>query len=223
MDLYREAFMDYLKVEKGLAQNSILSYNRDLNIYLDCLKNKNIATPSLVSQKDIVDFLFQMRSRVSSSSISRMLSTVKGFHRFLLREKIITTDPTALLETPRVEKKIPSFLTLQEVTDILKAVDMRNHHGMRDKAILEIMYATGMRVSETADLKYADVNMEIGFIKCKGKGSKERIIPLGKTASSYIQKYLLRSRPILLKGKDHHNLFVAQGARHLSRKWNNED
>jgi len=218
MDAYREAFLDYLKVEKGLARNSVLAYDRDLNKYLGHLQEKGIARPGEVTQQHLCDFLFAMRKRVAPGSISRMLSTIKGFHRFLLREKICRGDPTALIETPRIDKKIPSFLTVEEVGEILKAPDLKTAQGIRDRAILELMYATGLRVSEAAGIKMLDVNLEVGFIRCKGKGSKERIVPMGRTAGRFLEKYIRESRPRLSKKKLMENLFAAQGGRNLSRQ-----
>ena len=184
MQVYREAFMDYLKVEKGLAKNSILAYNRDLDHYLGYLQARNLSRPGDVTQQTVVDFMFDLRKNISPNSISRMLSTIKGFHRFILREKISASDPTALLDTPRVDKKIPSFLTCDEVNELLKAPDLKNAQGVRDRAILEVMYATGLRVSEAANIKILDVNLEVGFLKCKGKGST-RNVPVGKTAVGF--------------------------------------
>jgi len=218
MDCYKEAFLDYLKVEKGLAKNSLEAYNRDLERYSSYLKEKNITVPGAVTQQCVVDFLFLLRKSISASSVARVLSTVKSFHRFLLREKIAQIDPTGLIETLRVEKKIPSFLTCDEVTKILSIPDMRDVHGVRDKAILEVMYATGMRVSEVSSLKLEDLNLEVGFLKCKGKGSKERIVPLGRTAAQYLEKYITCARQVLMGKKACPCIFTAQGGRGLTRQ-----
>jgi integrase/recombinase XerD len=218
MQAYREAFMDYLKVEKGLAKNSIYAYNEDLDKYLDFLRSKNIDRPAQVTRQIIVDFVFDLRKVVSANTISRLLSTIKGFHRFLMREKITQEDPTGLIETPRGDKKIPSFMTCEEVNETLKSPDLKDAHGLRDRTILELMYATGLRVSEAAGLRITDANLEVGFIRCKGKGSKERIVPLGKTAGRFLEKYLSEARPELAKGKLMENLFLAQGGRNLSRQ-----
>ncbi|MDD4955596.1 MAG: site-specific tyrosine recombinase XerD [Candidatus Omnitrophica bacterium] len=218
MQLYQEAFIDYLKVEKGLSRNSIISYNEDLKKYLGYLAEKGIKEPSKITHKDISEFLFAMRSKISVSSISRALSTIKSFHKFLVREKLTTTSPADFIETPRVDKKIPSFLNFEEVNRILKEPNLKNHQGIRDRAILELMYATGLRVSEASFLKMSDLNLELGFLKCKGKGSKERIVPLGKIAQGFIQKYIDEARPRLAGAKASQYLFLAQGARHLSRQ-----
>lgn len=218
MQVYQEAFIDYLKVEKGLSQNSIFSYNEDLKKYFNYLDGKRIKEPSKITTKDISDFLFVMRSSISVSSISRVLSTVKSFHKFLVREKITSLNPAEFIETPRIDKKIPSFLNFEEVNRMLKAPNLKNHQGIRDRAILELMYATGLRVSEISFLKMSDLNSELGFVKCKGKGSKERIVPLGKIANNFVQKYINEARPRLAGKKVSQYIFLAQGARRLSRQ-----
>ncbi|MCP4653145.1 MAG: site-specific tyrosine recombinase XerD [Candidatus Omnitrophica bacterium] len=218
MEAYLEAFIDYLKVEKGLSKNSILAYNQDLKKYADHLNDKNIVKPAKIVQKDVTDFLFLLRKNISPTSISRILSTIKSFHKFLLREKITNSDPTNLIQAPKVEKKIPSFLTFNEVSKTLKALNLKNLRGLRDRAILELMYAAGLRVSEASSLRISDLNFEVGFIKCRGKGSKERIVPLGGVASHFLQRYINEARPKLLKQKASIYLFLAQGGRRLGRQ-----
>ena len=218
MEVFCEAFIDYLKVERGLSKNSISSYELDLKKYTGYLKKKGIEQPTGVDRKDITDFLFFLRQRITANSIARTLSTVKSFHRFLLREKIASADPSHLVETPKLDKKIPSYLTFDEVARLLKAPNLKNAQGIRARAILELMYASGLRVSELATLKVSDLNMEVGFLKCKGKGSKERITPVGKTARQFIKKYLDEARPKLAKKKISVYLFLAQGGRTLGRQ-----
>jgi integrase/recombinase XerD len=147
-----------------------------------------------------------------------MLSTIKSFHKFLVREKIISSNPVEFIESPKLEKKIPSFFNFDEINKILKEPNLKNYHGIRDRAILELMYATGLRVSEVSTLKISDINLELGFIKCKGKGSKERLVPLGKIAEGFIKKYIEEARPKLLAKKVSQYLFLAQGGRRLSRQ-----
>ncbi|MCF7869532.1 MAG: site-specific tyrosine recombinase XerD [Candidatus Omnitrophica bacterium] len=218
MDTYIEAFFDYLSVERGLALNSIKSYKTDLNKYKNYLDKLGRDNPRKVKREDISEFIFSLRSSLSIGTISRILSSVKNFYQFLLREKIISHDPSSLIESPKLEKKIPSFLTSQEVIMVLKAPNLKNNRGIRARAILEVMYATGLRVSELVDLKTQHVNLEVGFVKCKGKGSKERIVPLGNTANHFIKKYKQQARPGLLKEKESVFLFLAQGGHKLSRQ-----
>ena len=218
METYREAFLDYLKVEKGLAANSIAAYNQDLTKYIGILKEKGIEDPGKITRKDITDFLFSLRGSLTPTSVARVLSTVKSFHKFLVREKLVSANPSDLIDGPKLEKKIPSFLTSEEISRVLKIPNLKRAQGIRDRAILELMYATGLRVSEASNLRFSDVNADVGFVKCKGKGSKERIVPLGKIAHQFLSKYYEESRPKLLGKKTNAYLFLAQGGRHLSRQ-----
>ncbi|MCK4809755.1 MAG: site-specific tyrosine recombinase XerD [Candidatus Omnitrophica bacterium] len=218
MQLYIENFLDYLRIEKGLSLNSINSYHQDLNKYTKFLISNNINNFKKVRKDNIRDFLFFLRGKLSVVSIARILSSVKNFHHFLLREKIIDSDPAELIEAPKLEKKIPQVLSLDEVEEILKSPNLKKTQGMRDKAILELMYATGLRVSEVISLKMNDINKDIGFLRCKGKSSKERIVPLGKVALKFIDKYLDDARTKLLKEKQSERIFVAQGGKSLSRQ-----
>ncbi|MCF7871001.1 MAG: site-specific tyrosine recombinase XerD [Candidatus Omnitrophica bacterium] len=218
MDTYIEAFFDYLRVERGLAPNSIKSYKADLSKYSKYLSKLGITNPRKIEREDVTEFIFSLRGLLSVVTISRILSTVKNFHQFLLREKIISNNPSTLIEPPKLEKKIPSYLTSQEVAKVLKAPNLKKNQGLRARAILEIIYASGLRVSELVELKIQDVNLDIGFIKCKGKGAKERIVPLGKLASHFIKRYKEEVRPQILKEKESPFLFLAQGGHRLSRQ-----
>ena len=218
MDVFLESYLDYLRVEKGLSPNSISSYRLDLNKYLSFLKERGVSVPSKITKKDIMDFLFLLRGRLSVNSIARALSAIKSFHSFLLRERLSSVDPSVLIEAPKLGKKIPDVLNFDEVSRILKVPNYRDVHGARDKAILELMYATGLRVSEVAGLKLMDINLDVGFLKCKGKSSKERIVPLGKSAQKFIERYIENARPKLMGKKNSVYLFVAQGGRRLSRQ-----
>jgi len=218
MDAFLEAFLDYLKVEKGLSANSVVAYHRDLKKYLRFLKRRSIERPDKITRQLVSEFLFSLRAKLSAVSISRHLSSIKNFHKFLLREKITNSNPAELIESPKIWKKIPQTLSFEEVNSILKAPNIARPHGARDKAILELIYATGLRVSEAATLKVSDLNLEVGFLKCRGKGSKERIVPLGKKAEKFIATYIDKARLVLLKGKANNFLFLAQGGHSLSRQ-----
>ena len=218
MEVFFETFNDYLKVEKGLSSNTLDAYSRDLRKYEYYLKSLGINDPKKVVRKNITDFLFYLRKDISPVSIARYLSTLKSFHKFLLREKITSIDPSDLIETPKLEQKIPVYLTLIEVSKVLKVSNLKRPQGIRDRAIIELMYATGLRVSELVMIKLFDINLEIGFIKCKGKGSKERIVPLGKAAIHFVDKYINQARNKLLGKKVSTYVFIAQGGRRLSRQ-----
>jgi integrase/recombinase XerD len=214
-----DSFLDYLLVERALAKNTILAYRQDLNIYLDFMIQRGINALSKVTRNDIVEFMFfEKDKKISATSISRRLAAIRMFHRFLTRERVLKIDPTTLIESPKLWKKIPDTLSLNEVEALIAQPDVRDHQGARDKAIFETLYATGMRVSEATDLKTNNVNLDIGFLRCIGKGNKERIIPLGKKAIHSINRYLEFSRPYFLKKKTSQNIFISRSGAKLSRQ-----
>jgi len=214
-----DAFLDYLSVERALAKNTILAYRADLNLYLDFIKQRGIEILSKSTKHEIVEFMLAQKSTgISPTSISRRLAAIRMFHRFLARERVLKSDPTTLIDSPKLWKKIPDTLSLNEVEALISQPDSRDLQGARDRAILETLYATGMRVSELSTLKINNVNLDIGFLRCTGKGNKERIIPLGKKAIHTINRYLEFSRPHFLKQKTSEFLFIGRSGVKLSRQ-----
>jgi len=214
-----DTFLNYLSVERGLSNNTIISYREDLNTYLDFIAKSNIDVLSKISKNNITNFMFAQKDKgIGANSIARRLAAIRMFHRFLTRERILKSDPSTLIESPKLWKRIPETLSLNEVEALIAQPDARDIQGIRDKAILETLYATGMRVSEAVNLKKDNVNLDIGFLRCIGKGSKERVIPLGKKAIAGIQKYLDASRPKLLKGRESEFLFISRLGRKISRQ-----
>jgi len=214
-----DSFLDYLLVERALAKNTVVAYRADLNLYLDFIEQRGIVILSKVAKNDIIEFmLFQKAQGISPTSISRRLAAIRMFHRFLARERILKSDPTTLIDSPKLWKKVPDTLSLNEVEALISQPDLRDQQGVRDKAILETLYATGMRVSELSNLKTNNVNLDIGFLRCIGKGNKERIIPLGKKAIHSINRYLESSRPHFSKQKTSETLFIGRSGARLSRQ-----
>jgi len=214
-----EAFLNYISVERGLAKNTILSYKEDLGFYTKYLNGRNIDSISRSSKNDIMDFMLAQKEQgLSANSISRRLAAIKAFYRFLVRERILKSDPTSLMEAPKLWKRVPETLSLNEIERLIAQPDIRNKRGIRDKAILEIMYATGMRASEVVSLKLENVNLDIGFVRCIGKGNKERIIPLGKKAKAAIELYLHKSRPSFARKKEADVLFLSRLGKRISRQ-----
>lgn len=220
MRQFIEGFLNYLSVERSLSKNTIISYRRDLEKYIAYLENARVSSLSAASRKDISDFMFSLKDKgLSPNSIARNLVAIKVFYRFLVRERILPIDPSGLLDSPKLWKKIPDALTIEEVNALLKSVDLITIQGIRDNAILELMYATGVRVSEAVNLKIQDVNLDVGFLRCIGKGSKERIVPLGKEAIGALKAYLEKSRPKLLKNRPGDSiLFVSRLGKRISRQ-----
>ena len=214
-----DSFLDYLLVERGLAKNTIIAYREDLNIYLDFIFSRKIDALSKISKNDITEFMFFEKNKgISPVSISRRLAAIRMFHRFLARERILKTDPTTLIDSPKLWKKVPDTLSLNEVELLIAQPDPRDFQGARDRAILESLYATGMRVSEATNLKASNINLDIGFLRCIGKGNKERVIPLGKKAIASVNRYLEFSRPHFLKKKTSEFLFINRSGNKLSRQ-----
>jgi integrase/recombinase XerD len=214
-----DSFLDYLSVERGLSKNTVIAYRQDLNIYLDFMAKRQITALSKVTKNDIVEFMLHQKEQgISPTSISRRLAAIRMFHRFLARERVLKSDPTTLIDSPKLWKKVPDALSLNEIEALISQPDPRDYQGVRDKAILETLYATGMRVSESTNLKINNVNLDIGFLRCIGKGNKERVIPLGKKAIQSINRYLEFSRPRFLKHKTSEYLFISRSGTRLSRQ-----
>jgi len=214
-----DAFLNYLSVERGLARNTIISYQEDINAYIDFLRGTHIDSFSLTKKNDITDFMLSQKDKgLASNSVARRLAAIKAFYRFLVRERILKADPSNLIDSPKLWKKIPQTLSANEVDALLSQPNIRNRQGIRDKAVLETLYATGMRVSEAVNLKTDNVNLGVGFLRCIGKGNKERIIPLGRKAMSSIKRYLEVSRPQQLKNKENDFLFLNRFGKKISRQ-----
>ena len=213
-----DQFLDYLTVERGLSENTIESYRRDLLKYASFLQKKRISSLDSVQRKNLLDFMMGLKETgLAANSISRNLVAIKVFHRFLLRERFIKKDPTSVIESPKLWKKVPDVLSLDEVEKMIDAPDEDEPRGLRDKAALELMYATGMRVSELVNLKMDGLNLELGIVKCMGKGKKERIVPVGSKAIGLLRRYLDTARPSLLKAKRSQHIFITQQGKAMSR------
>jgi len=183
MDEAVQAFLDHLTVERGLSANTVAAYSHDLAQFAEHARNSSAASVEDITEAVLLSFMEGMREAgMSPNSISRKLSAIKTFSKFACREGYAKKDFTANVDGMRGAKKLPSVLTVEEVSNLLAQPDTRTPRGARDKAMIETLYATGVRVSELTNLRLADVNLTVGFVRCFGKGSKERIIPLGKVA-----------------------------------------
>ncbi len=209
-------FFNYLAVEKGLALNTVESYERDLRKYREFMAAKEHGD---IRKDDVVSFLSHLSAAgIATPSLARCLAAVRGFHKFLVTDGLAAMDPTVNVETPRGWKRLPQTLSGGDVESLLNQPDSSKAIGLRDKAMLELLYATGLRVSELVGLKLSDINLERGFLVVIGKGSKERAVPLGESAGAAVQEYLDRARQALLGGAESEYLFISSKRRGITRQ-----
>ena len=215
---YLQPFLDSLWLESGLSKNTVVAYQRDLLGFATWLKQFDIDLAA-ASRNDILRYQsVRMREGRKVRSEARLLSTLRRFYRYLCREEIRDSDPTAQIESPRLGRPLPTSLTENEVEDLLAQPDVNNSLGLRDRTMLEVLYATGLRVSELIALTFDQLNMRQGLIRCVGKGNKERLVPLGEISLDWLQQYLLESRPDLLKGTVSEDLFPTKRGKAMSRQ-----
>lgn len=215
-------FLSCLRVDRGLAQNTILSYGRDLKRFRLFAAKRNKHRIEAIDREDIVDFLAGLyRQKLDSRSVARYLVSVRGFFKFALKEGWISVDPADNLESPRIRRSLPTYLRVDEIERLLQAPNPATPIGLRDRAMLEVLYSTGLRVSELAGLRVADIDMRMGCLRCIGKGNKERLVPIGGEAIAAIDNYLANARPKFLRfgrtGPHNQVLFLTRDGRRLSR------
>ncbi|MDP6924751.1 MAG: site-specific tyrosine recombinase XerD [Candidatus Scalindua sp.] len=215
-----ESFLNYLIVECGLSDNTIKGYKGDLRNFSNYLHGTGINRFQDLRPKMIVGFIESEKQReLSENSISRCLVTVKMFYKYMVMEGKISVNPMSSVNTLKLQKHLPEVLNYNAIEEMLRAPDCNNKLGIRDKAMLELMYATGARVSEVASIKVSWINFDYGFIRCQGKGSKQRIVPMGSEAAKAIKRYLQEVRPLLLKIEDEEPLlFLSRTGKKLRRE-----
>ncbi len=214
-----DPFLNYLAVEKGLARNTLEAYSRDLNAYLEFLEAEEIASFGETSKVTVMAFIRRLKTKgLSQRSINRSLVALRGLYRYLSQEGYLEVNPLEDMELPRLTPALPHVLTVQDVERLLAQPDAEGPRGIRDGAMLELLYATGMRVSELVDLPTGGLNLEVGFVKVRGKGGKERIVPIGEAAMERALVYLERARPAILKGRENPFLFLNNRGGRLSRQ-----
>ncbi|MBI2414009.1 MAG: site-specific tyrosine recombinase XerD [Deltaproteobacteria bacterium] len=213
-----DSFLDYIVVEKGLSENTRASYCRDLlrfKAYID----KKAASIEVAAPEDISGFLKHLREAgLSVRSYTRALIALRGFYKFLVKKGHIRLSPCTSIDIPKAQKKLPEFLKTEEVERLLSAPPTDTPLGARDKAMLEVLYATGLRVSELVTLKLNDLNLQAGYLTAFGKGSKERIVPLGEAALIWLKKFMDEARPVILKGRQNKFLFVTTRGTRMTRQ-----
>lgn len=218
MDLYIQRFLDHISVERGLSKSTVASYGRDLSQFAAFLEKRAIAEPSEIDEPCLVAFLDTLnKDHYAATSVARKISAVRNLVKFLLSEREITKSPLTTFETGRPPQRLPKSLDLDDVTRLLEAPKLTDPIGLRDRAMLETLYATGLRVSELINLKASDVNLQMGFLRCIGKGSKERVVPLGEVAAELIKAYMDRAWGPLSHGETTEYLFLTKDGHPMSR------
>lgn len=211
-------YLHYLQIERGLTANTISSYHQDLKAFSAYLDDQQL-TLKQVDQLTILNYLNTLKEAGKSRrTVTRAVSTLRRFFQYLVQNDQLTVDPMAEIKAPKQGQYLPQVLTVDEVDALLDAPDTGNKYGIRDRAILEVMYATGLRVSELVHLKLADLHLDMGLIQTLGKGNKERIIPIGDVAIQWLDTYLEKSRPVLLKQRQSPYVFLNAHGGGLSRQ-----
>lgn len=209
-------YLNALWMEKGLSENTLSAYRRDLNAFAQYLSAQDLLT---VDSGTISNFLSIRHNKgISARSTARALSCLRGFYQFQIRENRLQDDPTAYIENPRLPKSLPKFLTEQDVSRLINAPDLTTCLGVRDRAMIELLYATGLRVSELVNLEMGEVNLRQGVVRVMGKGSKERLVPMGEAAQHWLEEYLRSARSELLKSQPSEIFFASTRAQFMTRQ-----
>jgi len=211
-----DQFIDYYWLSTGASKNTLAAYRSDLKIFNKWLAGKSFIS---VNSKHIQDYFSdRQKNNISSSSQARILTCLHSFYQYLLANQLIKKDPTEQLSQPKLEKKLPVFLNIQEVEKLLEAPSSSSLFGQRDRAMLELLYSCGLRVSELINLSYHNINLKEEFIRIHGKGNKERVLPMGEMAIDYLMKYETNARPMLLKNGQSDSYFLSNRGRAMSRQ-----
>ncbi len=218
MEALVQKFVTFLERDKRLSLNTLQSYKRDIEQYINYLNEINLQNISSTNKTTIIAYLLSLQKKGrATSTISRNLASIRSFYQYIAKIKMIDNDPTSDLESPKVEKKLPQILSTKEVELLLDQPKCTDLKGYRDKAMLELLYATGIRVSELINLDITDINMDMSFIRCN-KGNRERMIPIGSIAISALQEYLSKARELLVQRNDEKALFVNINGKRLTRQ-----
>lgn len=214
-----DSFLSYQAAIKGLSKNTLESYGRDVLKFIDYLEKRNISAIEVVKYHNILEYLTTLQEKgINIRSVARNLVSLKQFFKFLLLEKIILEDPSRNIKTPKMKRSIPGFLSLEDVERLLSSPNPESYEGIRDRAMLETLYACGIRASELVNLELISVNFELGYLIVYGKGSKERLVPTGEKARAALKDYLALSRPNILKTRSTPYLFVTRRGEGMTRQ-----
>ncbi len=214
-----EQFLDYITLECGLADNTRLAYGQDLSSFHQHCHGRSVMTWNSVERATVMDYLVESKKRkISTVTISRRLVTIKIFFRYMVREGLLSVNVTDVMDSPKLWKVLPGILSEKDVTALLDATDSDDRFSVRNRAILELLYASGLRVSELTNLKIDDIHIEDGYLRCTGKGDKMRVIPFGGSAKQAVEAYLGTSRPTFVRDEAERTLFLSNRGCAISRK-----
>jgi integrase/recombinase XerD len=219
MEALLDKFLDYISLERGLSTNTRIAYSNDLQKFIRFLEKKQITSLNHVTRKHILDFLLEQKDKgLSSVSVSRVFVSVKVFFTFLHRESLLATNVMETMDSPKLWKMLPETLSIKEVEQLLNAPGKKNRFALRDKALLETLYATGLRVSELCELKLEDIDFDSVYLRCIGKGRKERVVPFSEKCSQLLRDYITILRPRLVQDPADRTVFLTQKGKGFSRK-----
>lgn len=219
-DRILDLFLDHLRVERGLAGNTLDAYGRDVGRYFDFLTETHVPDPSAATRSTVMAYLIRLSQKgLNARSRARMLSAIKSLYKFLTREGMVSENPAGGVETPKIFKALPEVLSFEEVERLLNIPELDTPGGLRDKAMIELLYATGLRVTELVTVKTTAVHADAGYLRTMGKGSKERIVPFGEEAGHWVRRYLAESRPRLAGSRSSPFLFLSRKGTKLSRQY----
>lgn len=214
-----QEFLNYITVERGLARNTTEAYRRDLNQFSSYLAENSVLDPGQVQARTLVEYLLHLQQQgLKAASITRKLAAIRSFFQYAVRERRLKIDPSVTIDSLKIPQRLPKVLSETEINRLLEQPGASKPANLRDKAMLELMYATGVRVSELVSLKLNDLNMDMGYIRCFGKGSKERIVPMGGSAVNALLDYLDRGRPKIIKRAAEETLFLNHHGRKMTRQ-----
>ena len=214
-----DQYLNFLTVERGAAANTIEAYSRDLNRYLSFMDQKGIKSLAMITQDMITSYLWDLRKGgLAANSLNRGLAAIRGFYKFLLAEKIVDKSPLANIDLAKVGLRLPDVISKEEMNRILDEPGVETKSSLRDRAMLELLYATGLRVSELISLKMSNINWQVGYLATMGKGSKERVVPIGKSAYDFLYRYIQEARPAFLERLPSDVLFLNRSGKPFSRQ-----
>jgi integrase/recombinase XerD len=219
MDELSQQYIDHLLIEKGLSNNSIESYSHDLTVFIDFLCKNKINNIEQCDTATLLSWIIDLKKKgLSAKSRARHIVTIRGFYKFLIQEKLISFDPVKNIDIPKTGLALPEVISSEEMTLLIDSVDTSNPRGLRNAAMLEILYGAGLRVSELVSMKMENINLEASFIRVYGKGSKERVVPIGSFAIEKVRNWIMHGRPLILKNIPSYYLFVARAGKPMTRQ-----